>query len=112
MKRDKKVFLCVQSLLNISKDLRNEYEEYTNMLLFIADKIAEAEQSREKEDTTFTLHGNGEIHDLGDGLTGKDLTCGEEECEFVLEPTEDMKIEKEINEMISVVRKEMGSVSD
>ena len=106
MDREKKVFLCVKSLLNISKDLTNEYKEYTDMLLFIADKIAEAEQHREKK-KDFTLHGDGKVHDL---------SCGEAECDFVLpdDPkySEEMKIEKEIDEMISVVKKEMSSVSD
>ena len=102
MEREKKIFLCVQSLLNVSKDLRDEYLEYTNMLLFIADKIAEAEQNREKKDVTYTIHGDGNVHKLD---------CGEDECEFVLEPeekyNEEMKIEKEIDEMIATVKKEM-----
>lgn len=99
MERDKKIFLCVKSLLNISKDLLVDYSEYSDMILHIADKIAEKEQKNQKPED-FTLHGDGEVHKIGD--------CGDNECEFVLEEDVDQqKIEDEISEMIKTVREEM-----
>lgn len=106
MDRDKKVFLCVKSLLNISKDIVEVYKDYSDILLFIADKIAQKEQERERKGESYQIHGGGKEHDLN-----KKCTCGDDSCECEITPEEDV-IEKEIDDMILTVKKEMESVSD
>ena len=77
MDRDKKVFLCVKSLLNISNDLKGEYTDFSDMLLFIADRISAKEQGRMAEKKSYQVHGEGKVHDLGSEYI---CTCGEGEA--------------------------------
>ena len=105
MDRNEKVFLCVKSLLNVSQDLKEEYSDFSDMLLFMADKISAKEQGR-MEKKSRQVHGEGKVHDLGSKYI---CTCGEgEECD----KCELDIIEKKIDEMISTVRKELVDVSD
>ena len=112
MDREKKIFLCISSLINISQDLKEDYFDFSNMILFIADKIVEHEQK--KEENVYQLHGDGKVHNLGSGIEVKyddKCTCGEgEACNFCA--TEDDKIDQEIDEMIQTVKKEITDVSD
>lgn len=136
MEREKKIYLCCRSLMNVSMDLKKDYEDFSNMILFIADKIAEHEEKREKTKEVYKIHGAGNVHDLSEE---KDYTCYDNcKCmdddkvhEKDLESQEywededgkapkisqiitkdDKLIDKEIDAMIEAVRKEVKSVSD
>lgn len=118
MEREKKIYLCVRSLMNVSQDLKEDYSDFSNMILFIADKIAEHEENRQDK-AVYKIHGDGNIHDLSETKSctcGDNEACSDESCrcsEPQNDDPDDEMIDKEIDKMIEMVRKEVKSdISD
>jgi len=99
MERDRRIYLCVKSLLNISMDLKDDFNEYSDMILFIADRIADKMQREIQNDVEkFGIHENGKIHDM---------TVYEQKIY-----DKDDKIEREIDEAIEEARMELNQVEE
>jgi uncharacterized protein YabE (DUF348 family) len=103
MERNKRIYLCLKSLINISNDLKDDFEDYSTLLLFVADRIA---QKMEKELTSsdqFSAHGNGKIHNVNT-TASKFPNVMDENVQLT---EEEIQIEKEIDSVIEKVKGEI-----
>lgn len=108
--KEQKVFLCVKSLFNISNDLKEYFEDYSNMILFIADNIAK-KMEKEMSNCKYPIHENGEVHDLTKSVKKldsymDDIPQKEMKKVDILTP-EEQAMEQVINNAIKEVRSEL-----
>jgi hypothetical protein len=115
MDRETKVFLCVKSLFNISNDLKDDFEDYSNILLFIADNIAR-KMEKEMENTKPSIHKDGNIHNLGEGVKSLNEYMDntpkmekEKSLDFPIQTPEERMIEEQVDNTIKEVRKELSN---
>jgi hypothetical protein len=112
MDRERKIFLCVESLFNISNDLKDDFEDYSNILLFIADNIARR-MEKEMINRKPSIHENGNVHDLSKISKYIDEYMDntpqmEIKKENILTP-EEQAMEEQVDRAIEQVREEISN---
>ena len=98
MEKEKIIYLCVKSLFNISNDLKEYFEDYSNMILHIADSIAR-KMEKEMDNKKPSIHENGELHDLSNEKFTSDV-YDKPQMEIKREKTICDDIDEEIEELV------------